>query len=173
MKLVVTTGATVTFRRLLARVLDPQFLRELELAGFTDIVVQYGAETRNGVDVSAQYVLTLGEMPPLVTLVGLTNDVPALLKGADVVVTHAGTGSILDAVRLGYSVVVVPNPELMDNHQQEIATAFAGLGVCEAVDVTELQVLHLVQAARTQYKQLPPPQLIESVLAYELQAGAR
>lgn len=167
MKLVVTTGATVTFRPLLARILDPQFLRQLEEAGFSDIVVQHGAETRHGVDVSAQYVLTLGDMPLLVTLIGLTNDIDNLLNGADVVVTHAGTGAILDALRRGLSVVVVPNPELMDNHQQEIATAFAALGVCAAVDVTELQVLHLVQAAHTQFTPLPPPQLLESVLAEE------
>jgi hypothetical protein len=32
-----------------------------------------------------------------------------------------GTGTILAALRLGVPLIVVPNPDLADNHQQELA----------------------------------------------------
>lgn len=38
-----------------------------------------------------------------------------------VVVCHAGSGTILDAMRIGVPLVVVPNEELLDNHQVELA----------------------------------------------------
>lgn len=39
-----------------------------------------------------------------------------------------GTGSILDGLRAGLPLVVVPNPSLADNHQQELAEALAKQG---------------------------------------------
>jgi len=37
-----------------------------------------------------------------------------------------GTGTILDAMRIDCPLIVVPNPELMDNHQEELAETMAG-----------------------------------------------
>lgn len=34
---------------------------------------------------------------------------------------NVGSGSILDTLRVGAPLLVVPNPELMDNHQAELA----------------------------------------------------
>jgi beta-1,4-N-acetylglucosaminyltransferase len=42
-----------------------------------------------------------------------------------VVVSHAGSGTILDALRIGIPLVVVPNETLLDNHQVELAEALA------------------------------------------------
>lgn len=39
-----------------------------------------------------------------------------------------GSGSILDALRLSVPLVVVPNPELLDNHQLELAEELARQG---------------------------------------------
>lgn len=44
------------------------------------------------------------------------------LASAQVVVSHSGTGSILDALRLKKPLLVVVNENLMDNHQLEIAS---------------------------------------------------
>lgn len=167
MKLVVTTGATVTFKSLLAKVLAPQFLAELAELGFSDIVVQYGRELRDGADVSAQFVEQLG-IPDHVTAIGLTNDVDALLAHADVVVSHAGTGAILDALRRGLRLVVVPNEDLMGNHQTEIATQFAGLGVCEAATVALLTPRGIARAAETEFLPLAAAASLESVVAHEI-----
>ncbi len=39
-----------------------------------------------------------------------------------------GSGSILDALRMDVPLVVVPNPELLDNHQVELAEALSAQG---------------------------------------------
>ena len=40
----------------------------------------------------------------------------------------SGSGSILEALRIGVPLIVVPNPELLDNHQVELAEALAAQG---------------------------------------------
>jgi len=47
-------------------------------------------------------------------------------KGLEgVVVSHAGSGSILDALRVDVPLIVVPNESLLDNHQNELAEELA------------------------------------------------
>ena len=43
-------------------------------------------------------------------------------------IEEAGSGSILDALRVGVPLIVVPNPSLLDNHQVELAEALAEQG---------------------------------------------
>jgi len=45
-----------------------------------------------------------------------------LMDGADLVVSHAGAGSLFEALRLRRPLIAVPNPLLMDNHQAELAS---------------------------------------------------
>lgn len=56
-------------------------------------------------------------------------DLRPFLLSSDVVISHAGSGTILEALRLPDEVkpklVVVPNETLMDNHQAELAQALA------------------------------------------------
>ncbi|KAL5606105.1 hypothetical protein BROUX41_006126 [Berkeleyomyces rouxiae] len=42
-------------------------------------------------------------------------------RALGVVISHAGTGSVLDALAANVPLVVVPNTELLDNHQAELA----------------------------------------------------
>jgi len=43
------------------------------------------------------------------------------MKGASLVITHAGSGSILESLKLRRKTCVVVNTDLMDNHQNELA----------------------------------------------------
>lgn len=47
----------------------------------------------------------------------------------------AGSGTILDVLRLQKPLIVVPNPTLLDDHQQELASALAGLGHVKAATI--------------------------------------
>ncbi len=49
------------------------------------------------------------------------------MKAADLIISHAGSGSIFEALRLGKPLVAVPNAILMDNHQAELAEHLARL----------------------------------------------
>jgi len=60
------------------------------------------------------------------------------MRRADVVVCHAGAGSVLCALREGHTPVVVPrlkrHGETVDDHQAEFAAALAAEGSVIAVD---------------------------------------
>eukprot|EP00968_Pinguiococcus_pyrenoidosus_P013090 scaffold1175_cov248-Pinguiococcus_pyrenoidosus.AAC.9 len=47
------------------------------------------------------------------------------MERAELIVSHAGAGSIVEALRLRKKLVVVVNTALMDNHQLELAEALA------------------------------------------------
>lgn len=74
------------------------------------------------------------------------------IERAEIVVTHSGDGSIVDTLRRGKRTVVVPRlarfHEHVDDHQIEIAEAFAARGYVEACwDIMELG--HHIEAARS------------------------
>ncbi|EST06404.2 Glycosyl transferase, family 28, C-terminal [Kalmanozyma brasiliensis GHG001] len=69
------------------------------------------AETSNGVE------LQLFQFAP---------DLKSYIQSADIVISHAGSGTILDTLRMRPTpptLIVVPNTSLMDNHQVELAEA--------------------------------------------------
>ncbi|KAI8850676.1 glycosyltransferase family 28 C-terminal domain-containing protein [Chytridium lagenaria] len=47
----------------------------------------------------------------------------SFMKDASLIISHAGTGSILESFFLKKRLIVVPNETLMDNHQVELAVA--------------------------------------------------
>jgi UDP-N-acetylglucosamine transferase subunit ALG13 len=112
----VTVGATLPFDRLVSLV------AELKAKG--DIPERVIIQTGKG-----------GIAPPgLETYESLSfNEMQAQLRKADIVVCHAGTGSLITALREGCRVVVVPRrpdrKEVYDDHQTEIAESFAARGL--------------------------------------------
>lgn len=60
------------------------------------------------------------------------------VAAADLVISHAGAGSIMDALALKKPLVVVVNTLLMDNHQAELADAMAEQRYCVATTCDEL-----------------------------------
>ncbi|KAB8342859.1 hypothetical protein FH972_022457 [Carpinus fangiana] len=54
----------------------------------------------------------------------------AMLTSVDI-----GSGSILEGLRLGVPMIVVPNPQLLDNHQEDLAEELAGQGYVVHADV--------------------------------------
>lgn len=80
--------------------------------------------------------------------------VPAFYEAvsqADIVVTHAGVGTILDLLERGVHPVVVPrNPQLgehVDGHQGQIAQLVSQLGVatsCHSADLTAETLRHVI-----------------------------
>ncbi|CAO1632290.1 unnamed protein product [Jaminaea pallidilutea] len=61
----------------------------------------------------------------LLTLVDFVQDLRPHLLEADIVIAHAGSGTILETLRLPNPprLIIVPNTSLMDNHQAELAEA--------------------------------------------------
>jgi beta-1,4-N-acetylglucosaminyltransferase len=132
MKCLVTVGST-RFDDLVATSLSPSFLRTLSSLGFTSLTIQHGASP----------VPDPAPLPPRTArltlhLVPYTPSLPALLSASDLVVSHAGAGSIAETLRTRAALVIVPNEGLMDNHQRELAEAVEAQGGAVRADVKGL-----------------------------------
>ncbi|OBA21895.1 hypothetical protein METBIDRAFT_39112 [Metschnikowia bicuspidata var. bicuspidata NRRL YB-4993] len=166
MSILFTSGATVTFRPFLDEIVTVSFLLSLQKSGFSTVALQYGNETNpdTGSKVSKEYFsqlladrqivqhldfelvnetndksVTVFRSPTLTLQVfGFSDDIGSYIRSADLVVSHAGTGSILDTLRLKKPLIVVTNESLMDNHQAEIAARFEKEKYLAKVSVLEL-----------------------------------
>ena len=134
----VTIGATAAFDLLIKATLSPRFLEELQASGYTHLLLQHGADggvilkdfITNMIDSRRIYGLTVTGFD--FNKQGLEQEMRAA-KGHNggvegVVISHAGSGSILAALRIAVPLIVVPNPDLLDNHQVELAEALATQG---------------------------------------------
>ena len=116
-----TVGATLPFPRLETAIV------ELKRAGKIPerVVLQVGRHTPRHDPVEG---LEIVEEVPF-------GELQNLLARADLVVCHAGTGSILTALSNSCSVVAMPRSiqhgDHYDNHQEEIAGVFAGRGLVQ------------------------------------------
>lgn len=92
-----------------------QFFRK----GYTHLLIQIGR---------GAYIPTksAGENGCLVVdYFTFSSSIADYLNSASLVISHAGSGSIFETLRLGKPLIVVVNEDLMDNHQSELAEELA------------------------------------------------
>ena len=168
-KILFTTGATVTFTLLLEKIIDPVFITEALLDnGVSTMILQYGNElvnTRHGIENASERRFTeTVKKSDIVEKLGLSlvqeqegvykyksqmhndfeilafpfiSEITKIICESDLVVSHAGTGSMLDVLRLDKPLIVVVNKMLMDNHQTEVADEMQKAGVIRKVEIDE------------------------------------
>lgn len=122
--LLATVGATLAFDRMseaVARLKADGVIRE-------SVVLQTGEGSAVTAATHGTDGLRIVESLPFA-------EMQALLRGADIVICHGGTGSFITALRQGCRVIAVPRlferGEHYDNHQFEISEAFAARGLIE------------------------------------------
>ncbi|KAF9700101.1 hypothetical protein EKO04_001544 [Ascochyta lentis] len=131
----VTTGATAPFTALIESVLRPSSLDALLEHGFTHVLIQYGSakdvflqaatRARSHVQKTKQTLIIDGiDFNPA----GLQAQLTLVHQSKGLVISHAGSGSILEALRYQIPLIVVPNTSLLDNHQEELAVAMERSG---------------------------------------------
>jgi UDP-N-acetylglucosamine transferase subunit ALG13 len=122
--LLVTVGST--HFDLLVRAIDSSdFLQRLKRLGFRRLALQHG---------TGEHIP--GAPPPPGFRVDSYRYKPSLadeVRGARVVVSHGGAGSVLEALSAGRRLVVVPNRSLMDDHQVQLAGALEERGYLRQV----------------------------------------
>lgn len=116
----VTAGATYPFTSLVAASLSASFLNTLVSLGYTDLHVQHGTASFTP---PSNTTLATTDNQPTIKISGFTfaENIRDMIARVDLVVCHAGAGSVLDALRFQKRCVIVPNRELMGNHQEELA----------------------------------------------------
>jgi len=150
----VTVGTTL-FDDLVREVDSRSFHRVARELGFQKLVIQYG----NGL-----HIPSLGdeassndhddELLPLEAYrfkPTLDEDVAQ----AALVISHAGAGSLLEALRAGKRLLVVVNPILMGNHQLELAEAVSEQGYCFMAPEPG-RLLESLKGANAELKPMPP-----------------
>ncbi|KEY65029.1 hypothetical protein S7711_07365 [Stachybotrys chartarum IBT 7711] len=146
----VTVGATVGFKSLTQTALDAAFWHFLRSRNFTHLRIQCGPDIEWATSLlherQADIPVNLD-----VDVFGVRNNLMkeemSLCKSTSgsrlqgLVIAHAGTGTILDAWKLGLPLVVVPNESLLDDHQTEMAKHLAteGYATMSTSELDDLQ----------------------------------
>lgn len=134
----VTVGST-RFDSLVQSVLSPPILSTLRLKGYTKLVVQCGnSNFELASSISGERSLAVEREGVDIELWKFKPTLQKEYETADLVISHGGSGTILDVLRLGKPLLVVVNPTLLDNHQQELASALAELGHLQCSDIPGL-----------------------------------
>lgn len=127
----ITVGST-KFDLLIQSCLSEPVLSALKSRAFTELVIQSGNS----------------QIPSQPTINGLQISIytfkPSLsdaFAAADLVISHAGSGTIIEVLRLGKPLIIVPNPTLMDNHQLELAEALSSMNVCKVASIEYVRCL--------------------------------
>jgi len=142
-RVVVTLGSSAFygFRRLVERLVAilPEDVEVLWQTGSTDV---------SGLGVEGRASMPAAELV-------------AHMRAADVVIAHAGTGTILDALDSGKHPIVVPRSvrrgEHVDDHQEQIAADVAGRGLVMSRDADDLRWEDVVRAAGLGTRRVPAP----------------
>ncbi|KVI10649.1 Glycosyl transferase, family 28, C-terminal, partial [Cynara cardunculus var. scolymus] len=118
-RIVFVTVGTTSFDSLVRTVDTDQVKKELSKKGYTHLIIQMGR---------GSYIpnKSSGEDGSLVVdYFTFSSSIADYLRSASLVISHAGSGSIFETLRLGKPLIVVVNEDLMDNHQSELAEELA------------------------------------------------
>ncbi|KAK6915556.1 Glycosyl transferase, family 28, C-terminal [Dillenia turbinata] len=118
-KLVFVTVGTTRFDALVRAIDSQELKKELSRKGYTHLLIQMGRG-------SYMPTKSKGEDGSLaVDYFTFSSSIAENLRSASLVISHAGSGSIFETLRLGKPLIVVVNEDLMDNHQCELAEELA------------------------------------------------
>ncbi|CAI4061875.1 hypothetical protein SKDZ_07G2080 [Saccharomyces kudriavzevii ZP591] len=169
----VTCGATIPFPKLVSCVLSKGFCQELIQYGFARLIIQYGKNygaefehlvQEHGGERDSKNIpieeFGCGNTPQRYALIDgklevigfdFSTKVQSIIRDlSDLVISHAGTGSILDSLRLNKPLLICVNDSLMDNHQQQIADKFVELGYVWSCAPTESGLIAGLRASQTE-----------------------
>lgn len=123
----------------------------LAVAGEAELILQHGHTARVSSGPNVRWHQWLAP-----------EEVAALTRDAELVITHAGVASIVDAVRAGHRPIVVPRRhhlgEHVDDHQLQIVAALEEIGL-----VTPLRQGHVARLPRGAAPAWPPPGLKQTI----------
>ncbi|KAL6448544.1 hypothetical protein ACFW04_000436 [Cataglyphis niger] len=113
-KTVFVTVGTTKFDNLITTVLNPMVLGALSARNYRYLILQIGNSNLE-LDSTTYYGFYKIE------IFKLSPSIEWYIQSADLVISHAGAGSILEALEKRKPLIVVINNRLMDNHQVELA----------------------------------------------------
>lgn len=146
MRLFVTVGTT-EFEELIEAIDNSDFLQAFRENGFDEIIIQYGRGVYQPKNLQPELVKSLYSIN--LELFRFRDSLQAEFRKADLVIGHAGAGTVLDVMTLEKPMIVVINESLQENHQQELADALIELNYC--LVSTPKQLLNTFKESRGKY----------------------
>ncbi|XP_047069752.1 UDP-N-acetylglucosamine transferase subunit ALG13 homolog [Lolium rigidum] len=117
-RVVFVTVGTTCFDALVKVVDSEEVKQALLQKGYTHLVIQMGRGTYMPTEASGNSDLQVEHFT-------FSPSIADYIREASLVISHAGSGSIFETLRLGKPLIVVVNEDLMDNHQSELADELA------------------------------------------------
>lgn len=168
MRTLFVTVGTTEFPELVSAICTPSFIRNAISHDCNRWIIQYGSS-------DPEQLNSLKESFPDIDLeiFSYKTDLGVYFAEANVIISHGGSGSILDAIRgplfgqnlekKKVSLIVVPNRNLLDDHQMDLLRE---LGTRKIATVCGIESLHLIFENDIINLGLPSPDLevIESML---------
>ncbi|KAI6045659.1 glycosyl transferase [Pisolithus marmoratus] len=130
----VTVGST-RFDALVQAAISEQVLHALHAKGYRQIVIQRG---NSDFGINGQDLMVFEKNGMEVETWKFKPTILPDIQRADLIVSHAGSGTILDVLRQGKPMIVAPNPTLLDDHQGELSSKLDALGYLTATTVNNL-----------------------------------
>jgi beta-1,4-N-acetylglucosaminyltransferase len=109
-KIFVTVGST-HFDELISLIDSPPFISLAAKRGYSEIVAQVGNYGRPVQHITKSFAYAK------------PNEIKPYFQNSDLVIGHAGAGTIMEVLGLKKPLLVVVNDSLMENHQPELARA--------------------------------------------------
>ncbi|ORX45425.1 glycosyl transferase [Piromyces finnis] len=138
----VTVGTT-KYDELLKEINKEEFFNSLVKIGCKNLIIQYGNSILPEDFPKNKFTLKNGTILNITTYKFKFDNIKEhgfkedMIK-SDLIISHAGSGTILDSLELKKKIIVVPNETLMDNHQSELADAMSKKGVIISSPLSEL-----------------------------------
>lgn len=145
------TVGTTKFDELIKAVDDPAVAEALWAKGYSRLVMQIGAGAYRPYRLLGDPSGTRGRLPSgmEVEYFEFAASLKDHMEAAALVISHAGSGSLFEGLRMGKAMVAVPNQALMANHQAELAEHLSAMGVLfSALPSTLLSVLQTLDPSK-------------------------
>jgi beta-1,4-N-acetylglucosaminyltransferase len=107
---------TTRFDLLIEIVTQQSAFEWMKANGYSAITIQYGKGDKPTIPADCPITVNQYDFRP---------SLEADMKAADLIISHAGAGTVMESLRLKKRLVVVVNTLLMNNHQTELAHAMA------------------------------------------------
>ncbi|KAK9384781.1 glycosyl transferase [Lipomyces mesembrius] len=173
-KVLVTTGATYPFDALIELIFTERVLKKLSALAVTDLQIQYGSTptSRVAYEKCVENCYTVLQSTGInVTGFGITENMASEIRSSWLVISHAGTGTILDTLRSPSPkprLIVVPNPVLMHGHQAEVAAALDDMNcLLYSKFATEESIVSALDKLDRQFTELPQKHSLADLVNYE------
>ena len=165
--IVFVTVGTTEFEMLVSAVTSKLALEWMVSCGYKKLKIQYGKGVKPITDT--------GGLPIVIETYDFLPSLDKDMRDADLIVSHAGAGTVMEALRLQKKLIVVINTLLMNNHQTELAAAMSNRGnlfmVEKPEDLDDAQVWasfkDFVPVIHEGGDETDFPRLLESFLGFE------